>query len=312
MVFIAGGELTAEVKKNLQLYMSGRGSSYHRAAVVEVPATGGSVDSAGSVKISVERFGSERMQDSMFENYDARCEERVRGSFRLPPIFVGKSKEYSFATAFASYTVAEAQVFVPEREEFDEIINNTIMRELNDEYVYRSLPLTVNDVQTQLEALGLVMDKLTSEGLIEAVNEATGMSLKVDEDADNDPDPIPLGQVPIGLPAPALPAPTNIDNPNMDPQPVTPPTRRQEMDTFEMMAFVKRWCEAMTTDEVGEDETEAMRAQVVRMDQNTRTQFDSYAALRLFGSSLDYDLRGGVELVGAASEIVEHGDGCSD
>lgn len=310
MIFIQGGELTAEVRKNLQLYMSGKGSSYHRAAVVEVPSTGGSVDTAGSVKVSVERFGSERMQDSMFENYDARCEERVRGAFRLPPIFVGKSKEYSFATAFASYTVAEAQVFVPEREEFDEIINNTIMRELNDEYVFRSLPLTVNDVQTQLEALGLVAEKLTSEGLIEAVNEATGMSLKVDEEADNKPDPVP----PVILPGqlPALPAPTNIDDPNMQPQPVTPPTRRQEMDTFEMMAFVRRWCDAMTTDEVGDDETEAMRAQIVRMDVNTRTQFDSYAALRLFGGSLDYDLRGGVELVGAASEIAEHGNGCID
>jgi len=303
MVFIAGGELTNEVRKNLQLYMSGKGSSYHRAAVVEVPSTGGTVDSVGNVKVTVERFGSERMQDSMFENYDARCEDRVRGAFRLPPIFVGKSKEYSFATAFASYTVAEAQVFVPEREEFDEVINNTLMRELNDEYVFRSLPLTVNDVQTQLEALGLVADKLTPEGLVMAVNEATGMSLKVDEDASNDDDDDLLpGQPPQGL----LPAPTPVDDPNMDPQPVTPPTRRREMDTFEMMELVRRWCNAMTTNEIPELEIEAMRAQIGGMSGDNRAKFDGYAAMRLFGGSLDYDLRGGIELVAAASEIHDH------
>jgi hypothetical protein len=33
----------------------------------------------------------------MFEGYDAKCEVRVRRSFRLPPIFVGEASDYSFA-----------------------------------------------------------------------------------------------------------------------------------------------------------------------------------------------------------------------
>lgn len=308
LIFIQGGELTGEVRKQVQQYLSGKGASMHRGGIVEVHATGGSVDSAGNVKVTVERFGSERMQDSMFENYDVRCEERVRSSFRLPPIFVGKSKEYSFATAFASYTVAEAQVFVPEREEFDEVINNTIMRELNDEYVFRSMPLTVNDVTTQLEALGLVQDKLSDEGLVTAVNEATGLSLKVDEDADEDDeeDLEPQGFLPGQEPGVPPPVP-GVDGDGIPPpQPGTPPTRRQEMDTFEMMELVQRWCDAMSTQDVPELEVEAMREQIVKMDHNTRVQFDGYAAMRLFGGALDYDLRGGIDLIGAASEIAEH------
>jgi hypothetical protein len=31
--------------------------------------------------VTIERFGGDRTTDSMFENYDAKCEERVRRAF---------------------------------------------------------------------------------------------------------------------------------------------------------------------------------------------------------------------------------------
>lgn len=323
LIFIQGGELTAEVRKQVQQYMSGRGSSIHRGGVIEVHSTGGSIDSPGNVRVTVERFGSERMQDSMFENYDARCEERVRGAFRLPPIFVGKSQDYSFATAFASYTVAEAQVFTPEREEFDEMINNTIMRELDPdaEYQYRSLPLTVNDVATQLEALVLVKEKLSGEGLITAVNEATGMSLKYDEEADEanaEAETPPFGQPPdTGEPDPTI-APENApaSTPGEPPTPGagSPTQRAEKMDTFDMMHLVNKWCQSiLEPDNINKDEIAMIESVVRRMDEATRKQFDAYAAMRLMGA-LDYDFEGGVDLVGAAGALMathEHADDCS-
>jgi PBSX family phage portal protein len=323
LIFIQGGELTAEVRKQVQQYMSGRGSSLHRGGVIEVHSTGGSIDSPGNVRVTVERFGSERMQDSMFENYDLRCEERVRAAFRLPPIFVGKSQDYSFATAFASYTVAEAQVFTPEREEFDEIINNTIMRELDPdgEYVYRSLPLTVNDVATQLEALMLVKDKLSGEGLITAVNEATGMSLKFDEEAEeeNEEEEMPFGQGPpdAAVPDPTIApenAPAAVPGEPPSPGAGSPTQLAEKMDTFDMMLLVNKWCQSILEPQEANKEEVAMIERVVRqMDSATRKQFDSYAAMRLMGA-LDYDFEGGVELVGAAGDIMaahEHADDCS-
>jgi len=317
LIFIQGGQLTTEVRKQVQQYMSGKGSGYNRGGIVEVHSTGGTVDSPGNVRVTVERFGSERMQDSMFENYDARCEERVRGSFRLPPIFVGKSQDYSFATAYASYTVAEAQVFQPEREEFDEMINNTIMRELDPsgEYVYRSLPLSVKDVQTQLEALGMVADKLSDEGLIIAVNEAVGLSLKVDDSAAEEEEPDPNAfepQMPNPVAVEGVP-PSTPANPASPGGPAPTPVERSvtKWDTFELMELVNRWCHAMTTDEIDDKDIALMRSQIQRMDGNTRERFDGYAAMRMMGDALDFDLHGGVELVGAASEIAEHGaDGC--
>lgn len=306
LILIQGGELTTEVRKQLQQYMSGKGSSFHRAGIVEVQASGGSIDSPGNVRVTVERFGSERMQDSMFEKYDERCEMRVRSSFRLPPIFVGKADDYSFATAFASYTVTEAQVFRPERDEFDEIINNTIMRELDPEglYKFRSLPLTVNDIQNQLEALGMVSEDLSKDGRIDAVNEITGMSLKPNEFEEKDPNdepvipPVVAALAPPGaVPGAAVPAP----------QPAVPPTRVQAMDTFDMMELVSQWCRGQMTSELSDIEIESMRQQITRMDKAERQKFDGYCTMRMM-SAIDHDLMGAVELVGAASSIAEHAD----
>ncbi len=317
LIIVQGGELTPEVRKQLQQYMSGKGSSYHRAGIVEVAASGGSLDSPGNVRVTVERFGSERIQDSMFENYDARCEERTRSSFRLPPIFVGKSQDYSFATAFASYTVTEAQVFQPERSEFDEVINNTVMRELDPdgEFVFRSMPLTVDDVATKLEALGIVKDDLTRETRVSAINEIVGMTL-VPDDADPEPEPEPVVTVvaPVGEPPaePGAPVATPAGAPKTPPngsQPSTPPARKLAMDTFGMMDLVGQWCRAQMTDEIPESEIEIMRLTIERMDLVERQRFDGYCTMKMM-SAMDHDMMGAVELVGAASSIAEKTDDC--
>jgi capsid portal protein len=52
------------------------------------------------------------------------------GSARLPPLFLGYAADYNFATAQTSYMVAEARVFEPERTEFDDLMNKTIIKEL--------------------------------------------------------------------------------------------------------------------------------------------------------------------------------------
>lgn len=120
----------------------------------------------------------------MFEQYIANCDERVRRAFRLPPIFTGNAQDFSFATAFASYTVAEAQVFQPERDEFDEKINLLLMPELPgaEELQYKSLPLSVRDTTQQLEAVGLIADKITPQSLVETINQLTDLSLTLDEE----------------------------------------------------------------------------------------------------------------------------------
>lgn len=188
LVLVQGGQLSAESRKDLTNYLAGKAKFKQRGVIAEVHAIGGSLDGgAGSVRVTVERFGDERSKDSMFGQYDARCGDHVRQSFRLPPLFLGQSQDQNFATAYASYMVAEAQVFRPEREEFDEVINVKIMREIAPDYLFRSLPLQINDVTNQLKALELSKGIADDEEWIKTLNEVASLTLTVREDIDEEP-----------------------------------------------------------------------------------------------------------------------------
>jgi PBSX family phage portal protein len=234
MVFVSGGQMAQEARDAIQNFMAATPDSKQVVPVIEVWGDTGTDGKAGNVKIDIERFGSERQSDSMFENYDERCETRIRRAWRLPPIFVGGVEEYNFATAFASYTSAEAQVFSPERQEFDEVINSTIMVELGAEgYKYRSKPMTVHDIQHQLKAVELAWGsgEISGDQFLKVLNELTGLNMM--EDA---PEEEPLLPAPEQLDAQGNPIPASTD-PNQTPAPAqstpsAPPNRQKLASDF--------------------------------------------------------------------------------
>lgn len=182
LIILQGGSLVEEAEKKLEQILNGSVANKLRAATLEAISNEGSLDRAGQVKVTVERFGSERQQDSMFENYDARCEVRVRRAFRLPSLFLGASEQASFATAYTSYTLTEAQVFLPERQSFDEVITTQLLPAMGyGDYKYRSLPLQVNDATLKLQAVQVAnaTGRVDPEDVIDAVNEFANLSLKV-------------------------------------------------------------------------------------------------------------------------------------
>lgn len=190
MVMIQGGQLTSEARTTLTNYLSGKAKFKQRAIMLESFGMGGDLNSSSSVRITVERFGAERQNDSMFEKYDERCAQRVRVSFRLPPLFLGMSQDYNFATAITAYMVAEAQIFQPERTEFDDMINIKIMRQVAPNYRFRSLPLTVKDIESQLKALELAKDVVEADGFVDAINELADLNLQYQEPEEPEVDPL--------------------------------------------------------------------------------------------------------------------------
>jgi PBSX family phage portal protein len=188
MVFLQGGTLQAETRRALEQRLSGEAKKNNRVQVFEVEPAGGSLNQpVPTARVTVERFGSERQSDSMFEKYDERCEERIRRAFRLPPIFVGQSKDYNFATAFASYTVAEAQVFKPERDAEDTMITMRLLPALGFQgYKIRSLPLSIEDATLKLQAIEVVEgmgDQVEPSDIVEAINQIAGLHLKISDAA---------------------------------------------------------------------------------------------------------------------------------
>lgn len=178
IIFVQGGTLAKDASDQLRMYLSGENKNKYRAVVVEAQSSSGSLDSAGNVQVKVERFGAERAQDAMFMKYDANTEEHVRVGFRLPPLFLGKPSDYNFATAQTAYVVAEAQVFAPERQAFDEMMNRTIVKELGLKTVrFKSKPINLKDNESLSEGITQAKDLATRDSLLDEINKLTGMSL---------------------------------------------------------------------------------------------------------------------------------------
>lgn len=207
LILVQGGYLASGVKEDLQAHLNGTGNKT-RAAIVEAMSASGSLDSAGSVKVTVERFGSERQQDSMFQKYDESCEAHVRGAFRVPPIFFGRASDYNFATALTGYMTADAQVFRPRRIEFDEVMY-LVSKDLGvRDYLYQSKSMTLTNIDNQIKVVDMALTAaiVDKEEALGELNKISGLNLTYKDTA----------------PAPAAP-PTGLETvPGANTQPVLP------------------------------------------------------------------------------------------
>lgn len=196
----------------LRTYLSAQNKNKGRAIVVELASTSGSLESSGSVSAKVERFGAQQANDAMFSKYDVAAEEHVRIGFRLPPLFIGRSEDYSFATAQTSYMVAEAQVFQPEREEFDEVINKTLMRALGLKTIkFKSKPIVLKSAEDQLAGLEMIKDMVEGEELVSEVNKVTGLSMTYSKEAHDAAKEAAKPPAPVAGPTPAGEEPPTPD-----------------------------------------------------------------------------------------------------
>lgn len=95
--------------------------------------------------------------DALFLEYDDKSRQKVQSAFRLPDIYVGYSRDFNRATADAAREITEEQVFEPERNSLEFIINNILLLpyELNHVYVNLRKPEISNteDLVKMLDVL---------------------------------------------------------------------------------------------------------------------------------------------------------------
>lgn len=106
-----------------------------------------------NIKLDIKPLTSEQMRDQLFQEYSKNNREKIRENFRLPPIFVGRAEDYTRATAESSIKLADEQVFSPERDEFDNMINQRILPELGvlyHDFVSNSPNVTADEDLTSL------------------------------------------------------------------------------------------------------------------------------------------------------------------
>jgi PBSX family phage portal protein len=204
-ILISGGTLTDESIDDLNaLVRSMRGSEkWNRVLVLETLVESVGLDEKGSAKVELKNLSEYRKEDLMFKDYQISTEETIRHRWRLPPMYTGSTESFTHATAKSSKEVAEEQVFIPERAEFDEVVNNTI--------VNPELKLTLWKYKTNgpkmvgAEEISVGVKTFADAGAfsannaIQMANEAFGLSMsKFDKPWANYPIPIILELVKAG------------------------------------------------------------------------------------------------------------------
>jgi len=185
VVTVSGGSLTkGTVEKLTELFEKDiKGlDNFHKALIIEATPTDVG-DMPGEkmfpVRIHVQPLTQFIAKDGQFLNYLAAVDDSVGASFRLPPIYRGKSKDYTRATAMESARVGEEQVFVPERRQFDYIINTTILANMKVNYWnFRSLGAKTADHADIVRAMGAVKEGVTVAAIQEAVAQMRGVPVE--------------------------------------------------------------------------------------------------------------------------------------
>ncbi len=136
--------------------------NFHKILIIEAEPTGGTGDAAHA-KIELVPLTHAQQQDALFQNYDQRNIDKVGSSFRLPQLLRGDSKDFNRSVADAQLRFAEDQVFQPERDEFDFLINRKLLAEMGIRFWrFRTQTVATRDP----ERLTDMVEKLVRVGVL--------------------------------------------------------------------------------------------------------------------------------------------------
>lgn len=148
-----------------------------------------------SVDVKIQPLTDTTLHDGLFQEYQEKIREKVRSMFRLPPIYLGNSSDYTRATADTAKLIAEEQVLKPLRNDIAAPFNMVLEYELNLKYceMYFKGP-NLSNMAEVAAALQPFIDAgtATPNMLIDALGELLGKDLEPVL-------PDELGNVPIAI-----------------------------------------------------------------------------------------------------------------
>lgn len=132
-VLVSGGRLSAQSIPRIEDFIANhiRGKrNFHKVLILEAEPAGGGAENSARLKIELRPLTAAQHSDALFQNYDERNIDKVGQSFRLPRLLRGDIRDFNRSTADAALNFAEMQVFQPEREEFDFVINRKVLADM--------------------------------------------------------------------------------------------------------------------------------------------------------------------------------------
>jgi PBSX family phage portal protein len=156
VVLVSNGQLTEGSIQRIESFVESQiqgSDNYSKFLLLEAEGVLEGED-PGQIKLAIEPLVQNQHKDALFQNYSANNQDKVRRAFRIPPIFVGRSDDYTRATAESSRVLADEQIFAPEREEFDGLINRIIFPQMG--IVYHKFKSNTPNTTDNAELIGIL------------------------------------------------------------------------------------------------------------------------------------------------------------
>lgn len=130
-IMLHNAELSPESEQQLQDYakeVEGVNQS-HKFLILEAEGLEEGIldDERKNAKVEMKSLAEMLQQDALFLDYDESSRKKVQSSFRLPDIYVGRTMDFNRATADTARYITEEQVFEPERNSLEWIINHKLL-----------------------------------------------------------------------------------------------------------------------------------------------------------------------------------------
>jgi len=131
-LLVSGGKLSEasipRIERFIDENLKGK-KNFHRILILEAEG-GSSATDAARTKIELRPLTEAQQQDALFSAYDERNMDKVGQTFRMPQLLRGDSRSFNRSVAEAMLRFAEDQVFQPERNEFDHVINRKLLNDM--------------------------------------------------------------------------------------------------------------------------------------------------------------------------------------
>ena len=191
-ILVSNGQLTEGTVARVESFMESQiqgSDNYSKMLIIEAESFMEGED-GGHMKLDIKPLTREQHKDAMFQKYSSNNRDSTRRAFRLPPILVGRSDDYTRATAETSRRLADEQVFAPERSRWDKFVNRRIFPAMGIRYwEFRSNSPNTTDNQELVKLLGTAEKTggMTPRIARQALSDVLGKELP-DFPADFDPD----------------------------------------------------------------------------------------------------------------------------
>jgi PBSX family phage portal protein len=157
-IMVSNGQLTQGSINRIADFVESQiqgSDNYSKFLLIEAEDLMEGEESGSNVKVEIKPLTEQQHKDALFQEYSTKNQDRIRRVWRLPPIFVGKTDDYTRTTAEASRVLADEQVFSPERMSWDDFMNRIIFPDMGMIYhSYKSNSPNTTDNQQLVRILG--------------------------------------------------------------------------------------------------------------------------------------------------------------